>query len=287
MSRHVQIQIAAGMAMLLLICSARADSNASIQLLRNRSVLDRPTLLVVGSIHFDNPGKDVVNTKSADVTGPVRQKELQEVIRRLRAFHPTKIVVEWPLSDQMNLDARYAEYVAGRYKLGSSEVDQLGLRLAAAIHLPKVYAADWNEMPPGSIDEYDYEAYAANAGSEAQARLAAIRSRPADPSSRWVAYHTILDWFRYLNSPDTQERSNRAYFDYAMLSDGIKYPGPNWVGAWYARNLKVFTNVVRIASSPRDRILMIFGNGHAFLQKEFAAQSGAFQLAQAEDYLDK
>jgi Family of unknown function (DUF5694) len=42
---------------------------------------------------------------------------------------------------------------------------------------------------------------------------------------------------------------------------------------------------VRIATGPDDRVLLVMGSGHAFLQKQFAGQSGAFKVAETETAL--
>ena len=275
-------------AVLLTACLSAGPvvADDSVHLLRDRQPNERPQLLFIGTVHFDNPGRDVVKTEVSDVTTPQRQMEIQEVITHLSKFRPTKVVVEWPLLSQATLTERYDAYRAGQYTLKSSEVDQLGLRLAAKLNLPKIYAADWNDIPPGAIDDYDYETYAENAGSEAKSRLSAIRNQEPDPQPEWMRKHTVLEWLQYLNRTDTQTRSNRHYFDYALLGNPTKAPGANWVGAWYGRNMRIFANLVRIGDDPKDRILVIYGNGHAFLQKEFAEQSGAYEVVDPSIYLE-
>jgi precorrin-6x reductase len=62
--------------------------------------------------------------------------------------------------------------------------------------------------------------------------------------------------------------------DYAMLGE----PGANWVGNWYARNLKIFANLVRLADNPGDRVLVVYGQSHVFPLRQYAEQSGAFKV---------
>jgi hypothetical protein len=53
---------------LCVLTLARAGYGTAVQsdikLLRERAPAQRPTLLVLGSVHFDNPGRDVVNISS-------------------------------------------------------------------------------------------------------------------------------------------------------------------------------------------------------------------------------
>ena len=46
-----------------------------------------------------------------------------------------------------------------------------------------------------------------------------------------------------------------------------------------------FANIQRIAASPEDRVLVIYGSGHAKLLTEFAEDSGAFVVERPSAYL--
>lgn len=70
-----------------------------------------------------------------------------------------------------------------------------------------------------------------------------------------------------------------------MIGKGEELPGASWVGTWYARNLKIFSRLVQLAIQPDDRVLVIYGQGHAYLLQQFARESGAFQLVSVADVL--
>jgi len=74
-------------------------------LLRDRAADQRPTLLVLGTSHLDNPGLDVVNNKVDDVLAPARQAEITAVVEQLATYRPTHIAVEWPIKKQAALDS--------------------------------------------------------------------------------------------------------------------------------------------------------------------------------------
>ena len=253
-------------------------------LVSTRPAALRPALMIVGVGHFSNPHRDIVNTDVDDVTAPKRQKEMAAVVDALARFRPTHVAVEWPTSKQDKLDARYAAYRAGTYKLGSDEVDQLGLRLAAKLHLPRVDAVDWLDEPPGKDEDYDWQAFPNT--PDAKARIAAL-SDPAQGARDTAEMRrlTLGGWLHALNAPARLAAMNRAYFDYAMLGDEVRAPGANWVGAWHTRNLRIFARLVRIADKPDDRVLVIYGAGHGFLLNAFAQQSGAFKPVSPEPLL--
>ena len=54
----------------------------------------KPTLVILGTYHMGTPGNNVVNPKVADISTPERQKQMVELVEKLKKFKPTKIVVE-------------------------------------------------------------------------------------------------------------------------------------------------------------------------------------------------
>ena len=211
---------------------------------------------------------------------PQRQKEIAVLAEALARFKPTKVAVEVKVAEQAGLDERYAGYRRGSYQLTREESDQLGMRIAASLGHARLYAVDWNDMPPGPIANYDFKTWATKQGGVHQARFAAM-ANPAwvQEENAMMRREPVTRWYLHFNQPDKLEKMNRVYFDYPMFNDGKDYPGANWVGAWYARNLKIFANLVKLANSPEDRVLVIYGSGHVFPLRQYAEQSGAFTVA--------
>ncbi|HEU4880474.1 MAG TPA: DUF5694 domain-containing protein [Gemmatimonadaceae bacterium] len=265
------------------VVSAPAVAQDDRRLLRERSPDQRPALLVLGSGHFDNPGLDVANIKVDDVLAPTRQAEINKVVEQLAAYRPTHIAVEWPMSKQAALDARYRDYRDGKYQLGRGEEEQLGLKLAAKLHLARVYAADWNEDSPGTDADYDWIAYGQAHGQKAQ--VTALLDPKGVIGIVPLGTQSIGTWLLQLNRPEILAANHRNYFDCAAIGDAEHQPGANWVGQWYARNLRIFTNLVRAAGRPEDRMLVVYGQGHAYLLRQFAVESGAFRVVDVGDVL--
>jgi hypothetical protein len=268
---------------LIAAVSLAAAAQDDAKLLRERAADQRPTLLVLGTGHFDNPGRDVVNIKIDDVLAQARQAEISKVVEQLAAYRPTHIAVEWPLKDQAALDARYRDYREGRYQLSRAEDEQIGLRLAAKLNLARVYAVDWNEAPPGDDDDYDWVAYGKAHGQKAQVSALLDPKRAVDIIP--LSTQPIGTWLLQLNRPEALAANHRNYFDWASIGDAEQQPGANWVGYWYGRNLRIFTNLVRLTDRPADRILAIYGQGHAYLLRQFSRESGAFHLMDADSVL--
>lgn len=286
MSRH---RISSFLSLLLalactdaVVATEPATASAQASLLRNRMPHERPWLMVVGTPHLANHGRDVINLQVDDVMTPARQAEIEAIVAALARFAPTRVVVEHPVAGQAALDARYADYRAGRYALGRSEVDQIGLRLAARLDLPRVDAGDWNGMPPGDIASMDWDAYARRTGKEAM--VAAMRD-PRGLEGAVPAGVALADVLVRTNTPAALAERHRRYYDYAMLGDDVDAPGANWMANWHGRNLRIFARLVRLAESPRERMLVVYGAGHAPLLRQFGEQSGAFLVVDPVPYL--
>ena len=53
---------------------------------------------------------------------------------------------------------------------------------------------------------------------------------------------------------------------------------------WFRRNARIYSNVVKLADSPNERVLVIFGAGHlGWLRQDFATDSN-LQLRKLSDF---
>jgi uncharacterized protein DUF5694 len=243
----------------------------------------KPALLIVGMPHFGNPGHDTVNIRVPDVLSPARQREVAAIVDRLAAFRPTRVAVEWPADAQAELDRRYADYRAGRRALTANERDQIGLRLAARLGLPRVDAVDWSGDPPGPESAYDYPAWAEAHGRGAEWRAWVGRFQAeADADARLMACTPVSAWLRRVNTISYRLTNHRTYYYVAQIGD----PGAAWVGTWYTRNLRILNNLRGIAR-PADRVVAIYGAGHRYLLDRQARESDAFAVADTLAWLPR
>ena len=157
------------------------------------------------------------------------------------------------------------------------------MKLAARLEHDHLYAVDWNGYPPGDFKEYDFFNRAQELGHEQ--RLAAISDPERIRRDVSLEDQTITAWLVELNQPERLLESHRVYFDTALIGKGERQPGANWVGHWYTRNLRIFANLVRLAENAHDRVLAIYGAGHAHLLRQFALESRAFDLVEVEQVL--
>lgn len=251
----------------------------------DREAEKKPTLLILGSYHLGAEGSNVIKSQAVDVMTPKRQKEIIELIERLKRFRPTKVAVEIDFADAAKTKARYDRYLAGDYQLTRNETDQIGFRLARELGHKEIYGIDWGIFPDD--ESYDYEKFAAGfpAMKEFLKRIYAKRKKQLDAESEKMAGLSIVEQYRLINRPARIEEDHQHYYEFVRLNSGSEYAGANYLSWWYGRNLKIFANIIRITDSPNDRILVVYGAGHAKLLNQFARESGFYNVASPLKYL--
>ncbi len=97
-------------------------------------------VMVLGTYHFANPGRDKYNAHADDVTAPERQAEIAALVDRLAAFEPTAVAVE--ATEDEGVQAAFEAWRAGEAELTANEVQQIGFRLAERAGLDGVAPID-------------------------------------------------------------------------------------------------------------------------------------------------
>lgn len=243
-----------------------------------------PKLLILASPHLDNPRRDYVNPIIDDVFTPHRQEEIEKIVYRLTAFRPTKVAVEVSAEEEARLNEDYRKYLRDSFALTRSEVHQIGFRLARELGHPRVHAVDWLGDPPAGAD-VDFETFAREHEQENLLLKALEEARvQATQEEELLSQAGLLALYCWMNRTETLLSMHRVYFTLARIGAGGRYPGANWVGEWYSRNLKIFINLVRITEEG-DRIVLIIGAGHAWLLRQFAQESGLYEVVDPLTYL--
>jgi len=244
----------------------------------------RASVAFLGVFHFRDAGLDDYKPRFAvDFRAPERQHEVDDLLRRLEGFRPTRVAVEWSATDQAALDERYASFRAGRPP-DINERELLGFRLAAALGHERVYAID----APARW----YDTTVSGAKIQAQARAngqQALMQR----NQAWDAYFgarqvlgdsakTTMPLIETLRRINTAEARRRTLSQYLVGSIEVGAP-PDYIGAdtrtaWYNRNLRIFSNIMRLPQRPDERILVIIGAGHVPILYHLAENAPEFSL---------
>ncbi len=185
-------------------------------------------VLLLGTGHWGNPGKDFKSVTFDDMLSSVRQEEIQAGLEQLMRFAPTKVALEILPSHEDEWNDDYAAYRQGAYSLTADERHQLGFRLAAMAGCPRIYGIDWHdfERPIGweralaFAQEHGQEQFipffTATTQETAQDK-AAERERIRQTSVREQLLGT--------NAPDALAASHRVYMDLAQVGEDDTYIG--------------------------------------------------------------
>lgn len=241
-------------------------------------------VLLVGSFHFGNPGRDMGNVEVDDVLAASRQAEIHHVVQALARFEPTKVAVEVGVEHQARLGELFDGYCSDTRELGRQEFEQLGFRVARQVGAT-VHAVDVEDVfYDPAIDEFleqhpHLKPHMERMWAEAAAETAAAQA--------FLATHTLGEALRQANSPDELNADLRSYIDNLVpIGDAERdeYPGPDMVAYWYRRNFKIASNVNAVAADG-DRILLVYGAGHIpVLEHIFSLMSSA-RVVPTLDYL--
>jgi hypothetical protein len=241
----------------------------------------RAEVLVLGVYHMSNPGHDIFNMKADDVLAPKRQAEIAQLIEVLKRFHPTKIAVESNAGND-SIPKRYADYLAGKHELTRNEIEQLGFRLAKELGHKTVYPVDADgEFPYQHVVNY---AKASGHSKEFDAMMADWGDK-FKAENAYLTSHTILETLLYMNSDDKVIEDVVFYYRQAHFGERWDWAGADLVSDWFRRNMRIYSNVVQLADSPNERVLVIFGAGHlGWLQRDFASDH-SFRLRKLADFV--
>lgn len=249
----------------------------------------RIEVMVLGTYHFDNPGRDRINVKADDVTVPRRQRELAALADAIAAFKPTRVLVERQRPGPGYDVADYAAFTPVALRRDRDETVQLGYRIAARAGLKSVQGID--EQPgPGEPDYFPFDhvdGYVKEHGL--QARLDAIAAplqRQAMAGESRMATTSIPAMLIPYNDEATPLAGQQFYYSLLEFGDGDRQPGAELNAMWYLRNAKIFSKLVNIAR-PGDRVLVVYGAGHGFWLRHFAANTPGFAAVDVKPYLER
>lgn len=243
---------------------------------------EKARVMILGVYHFDSPNQDYVKSTRVDHLSEAKQDEIAHVLDLLAAFAPTKIVLE-ALPDDTRIPERYAAYLAEECALAGDEREQLGFRLARQFAHTRVYLADHrldmdlNAVLAAAEESADdrFLGWFKDAMQEGQALM--------DRQARMNVREALLA----LNEPALQERTRDLYLQLARVRSAKGFVGSDVLASWYRRNFCIFTNLCAVIESPADRVLVIFGQGHAPYLRELVRSSPDLELVEPNVYLAK
>lgn len=254
--------------------SAYAQKNAETATTKN-------TIALLGTYHFDNPNQDQFNVKSDNVLEDKRQKEIEQLVNILAKYKPTHIALEFNANDSA-LDVKYQEYLKGSYTLATSEREQIGFRLAKMMGHQHIYAVDAPDIQldfnPGELAN-EYEPLLEQLGKTGNSVITEI--------NQWLAKYSIGQVLAKMNTPQFDKLNVELYYKYLLpIGKDSTQPGAEAVARWYKRNLYILHHIQKLTENKSgNRVLVIFGQGHTAMLKQFLEYSDDFVIEDIQKYL--
>lgn len=237
-------------------------------------------VLLIGTFHYNNPGADVVKTKTFDILKEEAQQELEFLSAKIKEFNPSKIFVEWNYEEQVELDALYKLYQNDQYFEQDSlsafyeknEIFQLAFRAAKKNNLERVYGIDYlgTEFPFDSV----MTVIAQNEQTKLQSRInEIIETFTSGFDDKIVAGTSLIDLTYYLNSSELRQMTNEFHSEIPLsVGRESNFIGPFLTSEWYKRNIYMWSLVQKYTDENDQRIMVLVGASHAAVMEQMINQ---------------
>jgi hypothetical protein len=239
----------------------------------------------------------------SDVFNPKKQAELAQLRAELRRFRPELIMVEAEPKEQPQIDSLYAAYQQDRLLFkslpyGRSERYQIGFALAKELHLPAPQGIDYSTATSQGL---------LSTGRNIDLFKQGLRELQltARPLKRQVQHDSlsVRDYIALMNQPAFIALSHRVLLNTpALVTSGTfaasgtntndlgrvdtAYVGAHYITLFYNRNLKIYSNLLRIQQRTRaQRLLVIIGQNHVGVQEELLGANPTYHVVPAHTYL--
>ena len=231
----------------------------------NENAAAKPTIAILGTFHFGGSSSDAASLNVEDMKSEKRSKEILDIVENLIKYKPTKVILEHPIASPV-LDSLYESYLEGKHQLSIGESQQLGFRIAKHMQHEHIYPGDFKMDLPfeelmtfmeqeGKMDQF-------------QKMMGDLMGIMGEMQSTYNA-NNLNDFLIYMNSDKSDNLNKNLYLEYInKMGSETKAFGSEVVATWWHRNFIIMRNIDAIAE-PGDRILVIFGQGHTSIFKDF------------------
>ena len=274
------------MTLVLMSCNNKTqniDVDESNNLLKPASEFypkERAQVLVVGTFHFNYPGLDELKTEESDkidVLKEPKKSEVTELVEYIKKFKPTKIVIE--AKPGYGWNDKLKAYKFGEYREKRGERYQLAMRIANDLNIDTLYTADVKALSDDlhNQDSLFYNSLTNKINWELEDPYWDAAKKYFDYREKQMKSTKILDMIKYMNSREGHNANFGLYLT-GSFATGNGQGADNFSMWWYNRNARIFSNIVNITENEEDRILVIFGNGHAAILRQFFEASPQYDF---------
>lgn len=237
-------------------------------------------VMLIGTFHFANPGKDAVKVDDVDIFTDEAQAYLQAFTKRLAAFKPTHVLLEYDPENEALINQRYKEYLAGKYELEANEIYQLGFRIAQQAGLPAVQSFDEREVQWQAESMFEYvKLHDAPEMKDFNEMISNI-TRDEKTARASMGLPQLL---QRANDPAEDRRNINLYLVTNPIGAGDGWSGADASASWWQRNFRMYANIQK-AARPGERIIVIGGQGHTAILKTFLQTDSQLEGVPVDGY---
>jgi Family of unknown function (DUF5694) len=223
-------------------------------------------VLLLGTFHFANRGLDVAKFEDVKILSEKRQKEVEELVARLKKFKPDKIFVEVPANAQKMYDSLYTAYKNGTHTLTGSETQQVGFRLAKECGLASLICADYNNVS-FPIDSVMKVMMANQQMDMLQYFQTAIQKEQNDFNEE-IKTKTITQMLVDGNTEKIYNKLVGVYYFFLKAGDKKNHAGSFLTSEQWRRNIYIYENILKNLDGNEKRILVLYGTTHVAMLLE-------------------
>ncbi|WP_250149230.1 DUF5694 domain-containing protein [Flagellimonas sp. 389] len=247
---------------------------------------NRAKVLVMGTFHFNFPGLDAHKTSDSnkiDVLKEPKKTEVTQLVEYIKKFKPNKIFIE----AKTDWNDRYEAYKKGEYRDKRDERYQVAMRIANELHIDSIQSIDAPTLESelrekdsvltiSLLDKVDWEA------EDPYWDMAFSYIEHRDSMMKKVH---LLDFLKNMNTRESHNTNFGLYLTGQFAN--ADYDGADKLTIWwYSRNARIFANIARLSKKEDDRILVVIGNGHAAILRQFLEASPQFDFIEFDSLSD-
>jgi hypothetical protein len=238
-------------------------------------------VMLFGVFHFSNPGADVVKTDQIDVMTDENQAYLEALSARISNFNPTVVLLEFSPEQEPTMQERFEKYVQGQFELPSNEVYQLGFRVAALSEADTIHGFDETNVQWKAEPLFEY---LENVDTQTNARMSALIEETSRDQREAHGNLSLAELLERTNDPDLDARNRSLYILTNHVGDHDNFVGADAAASWWHRNFRMYAYVQRYAK-PGERVLVIGGQGHIAILRQFLADDPDRTAVDVRPYL--
>ena len=256
---------------------------------------EKNKILTVGTFHFH-----LVKSQFGvdfDINSKDKQNELNEIIKQIVQYKPTKIFVEWEFSkhdeleDLYNLYLKDKSYELIKQKYGKnetkyfeSEIQQLGFKIADKLNQKKLYAFDYIlDEPNDTLMVAIQKANQTDLMNEIQKDFGEYGQTLI---TKFQQEKSIKNLLLFFNNEELENKLNSGYislFNKAGSKDD--FSGAYFVSERFRRNLYMYSLIQKQIDKTDERILVIVGGQHSAGFRDFIRDDKNIEKVELETIL--